>query len=231
MLLPRIVRESGQEIRLGTEVTGIQKTGDGIIVETTKGDFPGRFLINCAGLHADRVARLAGGQIPLRIIPSGASITNCSPRSAPLSGRSSIPSPTRPSRFSASTSPEGSTAPWKRDRTPSWPSCGRDTRNPRPTRGISSTPSPIPDSGVSPASTGKSAWARYTARSARPHSPELCKNSCRRLKKGIWSREGRACAPRRSMPTAGWWTISPSSIRRERFTCATRHRPARRHRS
>jgi L-2-hydroxyglutarate oxidase LhgO len=65
----RIVRESGGEIRLGAEVTGIQKTGDGVIVETTQGDFPGRFLINCAGLHADRIARLGGGRIPLRIIP------------------------------------------------------------------------------------------------------------------------------------------------------------------
>ncbi len=65
----RIVREGGGEIRLGAEVTGIRKTGDGVVVETTKGDFPGRFLINCAGLHADRVARLAGGRIPLRIIP------------------------------------------------------------------------------------------------------------------------------------------------------------------
>lgn len=65
----RIIEEAGQEIRLGAEVTGIEKRGGEIVVETSIGDFTGKFLVNCAGLHADRVARLAGGRIPLRIIP------------------------------------------------------------------------------------------------------------------------------------------------------------------
>jgi L-2-hydroxyglutarate oxidase LhgO len=65
----RIVSERGQEIRLGAEVTGIVRQGGEITVETTAGDFAGKFLVNCAGLHADRIARLAGGDIPLRIIP------------------------------------------------------------------------------------------------------------------------------------------------------------------
>jgi L-2-hydroxyglutarate oxidase LhgO len=65
----RIFEEAGQEMRLGAEVTGIVKGSGGITVETSVGDFSGKFLVNCAGLHADRVARLAGGRIPLRIIP------------------------------------------------------------------------------------------------------------------------------------------------------------------
>ena len=65
----RIVEDAGQDIRLGAQVTGIEKRGGEVTVETTAGDFSGRFIVNCAGLHADRVARLAGGEIPLRIIP------------------------------------------------------------------------------------------------------------------------------------------------------------------
>ncbi|MEE9274581.1 MAG: L-2-hydroxyglutarate oxidase [bacterium] len=65
----RLYRGGGGEIRTGAQVSGIRKDGSGIVVETTAGDFPSRFLINCAGLHADRVARLAGGETGLRIIP------------------------------------------------------------------------------------------------------------------------------------------------------------------
>jgi len=65
----RIVTDAGQEIRLGAKVTGIEKRGREVTVETTAGDFLGKFIVNCAGLHADRVAHLAGGDIPLRIIP------------------------------------------------------------------------------------------------------------------------------------------------------------------
>jgi L-2-hydroxyglutarate oxidase LhgO len=67
--MSRLLQESGGELRMGAEVKDIRKSDGEIVVETTQGDFPGRFLINCAGLHADRVARIAGGQLPLRIIP------------------------------------------------------------------------------------------------------------------------------------------------------------------
>jgi len=38
-------------------------------VETTAGEYGGGFLVNCAGLHADRVAALAGVRPPCRIVP------------------------------------------------------------------------------------------------------------------------------------------------------------------
>ncbi len=67
--LARIFREKGGEIRTGAELTAIVRKGGELTAGTGTGDFRGRFLINCAGLHADRVARLAGGEIGLRIIP------------------------------------------------------------------------------------------------------------------------------------------------------------------
>jgi L-2-hydroxyglutarate oxidase len=39
------------------------------LVRTTNGDFEADFLINCAGLHCDRVAELAGEQCETRILP------------------------------------------------------------------------------------------------------------------------------------------------------------------
>ncbi|HXV70393.1 MAG TPA: L-2-hydroxyglutarate oxidase [Acidimicrobiia bacterium] len=63
------LRAGGAEIRLGQEVTAIDHTVDG--VEITAGDerFSARSLVNCAGLHSDRVAALAGVESTVKIIP------------------------------------------------------------------------------------------------------------------------------------------------------------------
>jgi L-2-hydroxyglutarate oxidase len=57
--------------RLVTEakVTELRETTGGWIAATTAGEFPGDFLINCAGLQSDRVCRLAGLDPADRIIP------------------------------------------------------------------------------------------------------------------------------------------------------------------
>ena len=39
------------------------------LIETTAGEYEAKFVINCAGLHSDRVARLAGADPGARIIP------------------------------------------------------------------------------------------------------------------------------------------------------------------
>jgi L-2-hydroxyglutarate oxidase len=67
--LAGLLAESGAELRLGTRVTGVRTTGREVRVETTTGELGADVLINCAGLHADRVARLAGIDPPARIVP------------------------------------------------------------------------------------------------------------------------------------------------------------------
>jgi L-2-hydroxyglutarate oxidase len=67
--LADLVAKAGGEVRLGTRVTGIRTRGGGFVLRTTAGEIPADALINCAGLHADRVARLAGVDPPARIIP------------------------------------------------------------------------------------------------------------------------------------------------------------------
>jgi L-2-hydroxyglutarate oxidase len=66
-VLADLLAKEGAEVRLGVRVTGFSR--DGSVVETTAGDIPVDVVINCAGLYADRVARLAGLQPPARIVP------------------------------------------------------------------------------------------------------------------------------------------------------------------
>jgi L-2-hydroxyglutarate oxidase len=63
--LGELVSAAGGEVRLGTRVTAISDD----VVETTTGTLRAEHLINCAGLYADRVARMAGLDAPARIIP------------------------------------------------------------------------------------------------------------------------------------------------------------------
>ncbi|MBX3744434.1 MAG: L-2-hydroxyglutarate oxidase [Verrucomicrobiae bacterium] len=67
--LADLVARNGGDLRLNTPVTRIVSSGGSLVVHSPAGEFPTRFLINCAGLHSDRVARLAGDQPPSRIVP------------------------------------------------------------------------------------------------------------------------------------------------------------------
>lgn len=64
-----LIREQGGEIRTGTDVIGFKRDTGNIIVKTTSGDFASRVVINCAGLHSDRMSRLAGDEPGLQIVP------------------------------------------------------------------------------------------------------------------------------------------------------------------
>lgn len=67
--LAGLARRAGAGIRTGTRMTGLTERPDGLTVHTSAGDVPADVLINCAGLYADRVARLAGVRPPARIVP------------------------------------------------------------------------------------------------------------------------------------------------------------------
>ena len=66
----RIVANEGGELRTGTEVTDISETGDAVEVRSSTGEsFRARALVNCAGLHSDRVAALGGVKTGVKIVP------------------------------------------------------------------------------------------------------------------------------------------------------------------
>lgn len=57
------------EIILGARVVGCSRHPDEIVLQTSRGDYHCRNLINCAGLQSDRVARMCGVDPELRIVP------------------------------------------------------------------------------------------------------------------------------------------------------------------
>jgi L-2-hydroxyglutarate oxidase len=67
--LTSLIQEHGGELRLGSQVLGINTDGASRVVETTTGEVKTRFVVNCAGLHSDRVARLGGMNPGSRIVP------------------------------------------------------------------------------------------------------------------------------------------------------------------
>ncbi|MGA7048674.1 MAG: L-2-hydroxyglutarate oxidase [Candidatus Sulfotelmatobacter sp.] len=64
-----IITARGETILTSTEVTGIKRHGDEITVETSRGAFSGKSLINCAGLFSDRISRMAGDDPQVMIVP------------------------------------------------------------------------------------------------------------------------------------------------------------------
>lgn len=64
-----LAQNQGADLRLNTRVEACQKTAEGYAIETNNGTFNARFLINCAGLHCDRVAKLTAAESPAKIVP------------------------------------------------------------------------------------------------------------------------------------------------------------------
>jgi L-2-hydroxyglutarate oxidase len=63
------IRELGGEIVLDAALGGVVRDGSQLVLETGAGEVRCRNLVNCAGLHSDRVASLAGAPPGVRIIP------------------------------------------------------------------------------------------------------------------------------------------------------------------
>jgi len=68
VLLKKITDQGGRVVTRA-KVTALRPTASGWIAETTAGAFEADFLLNCAGLHCDRVSELAGERREIRIVP------------------------------------------------------------------------------------------------------------------------------------------------------------------
>jgi (S)-2-hydroxyglutarate dehydrogenase len=68
-VLQRRIQEAGSEIRFGQKIIGIASRPDAVTVTTKIDEFRGDKFVNCAGLHSDRLARLAGLTPDIRITP------------------------------------------------------------------------------------------------------------------------------------------------------------------
>jgi L-2-hydroxyglutarate oxidase len=60
---------NGGQIRKNTRVVGFKKTGTDLVIKTNNGEITSRYLINCGGLHSDRIAKMTGVNPGVQIIP------------------------------------------------------------------------------------------------------------------------------------------------------------------
>lgn len=67
--LGEIIQEKNGQLLLGGGVEKIESSTDEIVVHTPSDSIQATYLINCAGLHSDRITELGGEQSPAKIIP------------------------------------------------------------------------------------------------------------------------------------------------------------------
>lgn len=67
--LGELLIAAGAEIRLRSKLLKIEQRTDFVRLQTTAGDLEAKQVINCTGLHSDRVARLSGQQMQERVVP------------------------------------------------------------------------------------------------------------------------------------------------------------------
>jgi L-2-hydroxyglutarate oxidase len=65
----RQIANSGGKVSISTQVKGFARDNGTLVIETNSGEFHTRYVINCAGLQSDRVARMAGQNPDLMIVP------------------------------------------------------------------------------------------------------------------------------------------------------------------
>jgi L-2-hydroxyglutarate oxidase len=67
--LAALIGDGGGQIRFGSEIVGIHSSFDAVTVTTRSAEIVADQFVNCAGLHSDRLARMAGLEPAVRIIP------------------------------------------------------------------------------------------------------------------------------------------------------------------
>jgi L-2-hydroxyglutarate oxidase len=65
-----IASERGAEVKTNAGVAGFDRSArDEVVVRTQTEDFSARYVVNCAGLYSDKVARMAGDDPGMMIVP------------------------------------------------------------------------------------------------------------------------------------------------------------------
>ncbi len=64
-----LIERGGGAIHVSHEVIALRPSGNDTVVETTRGPVEARLVINCAGLHSDRVSHMANAKLDLTIVP------------------------------------------------------------------------------------------------------------------------------------------------------------------
>lgn len=65
----RLIEKYDNEFRFSTKVENVYENSDGVAIETNRGTIKARYLINCAGLYSDKLAKMAGLETGMKIVP------------------------------------------------------------------------------------------------------------------------------------------------------------------
>ena len=63
------MRDNGGDLLTNVEVISIENKDNLVYVNTTSGTIAAKYVLNCAGLHADTVARMMGVDVGVKIVP------------------------------------------------------------------------------------------------------------------------------------------------------------------
>ena len=64
-----IATAAGVDLQTNARVVGFAQSDNPPVIQTLAGDFSARYIVNCAGLYSDRVARMAGDDPGIIIVP------------------------------------------------------------------------------------------------------------------------------------------------------------------
>ena len=67
--MARCLGRRGGQLQIDQRVRTIRMEGTGVVVVTERAEFRAARLVNCAGLHSDRVSRMCGIEPDVRIVP------------------------------------------------------------------------------------------------------------------------------------------------------------------
>jgi L-2-hydroxyglutarate oxidase LhgO len=79
-----LISARGGTVLTSAAATGIRRSASEIVVETSRGAFSTTSLINCAGLHSDRICRMAGDDPGVMIVPFRGEYYDLAPERASL---------------------------------------------------------------------------------------------------------------------------------------------------
>ena len=87
------VRDLGVDFHMGHEVRSVMSTGDSYLVKTTNGDFNAKYVVNAAGLYADKIADSLGVDHDYQIVPFRGEYYELVPEKAGLVNSMIYPTP------------------------------------------------------------------------------------------------------------------------------------------
>ncbi len=64
-----LITQAGGTVRTAARVVGVAVKSDAITLQTASGEFTSKQLINCGGLHCDRIARMCGLDPGIMVVP------------------------------------------------------------------------------------------------------------------------------------------------------------------